>query len=329
MRKPTMAVLTRLFLLGLLVFPSPVLARKHEDVEKIGNRKINGRVAGIFPNFVSLEKEIQMGAQYAQFFEQTARLVEDPVVNEYVDRVGQDLVKNSDAKVPFVIRVVDSDEVNAFALPGGYFYVNKGLILEAENEAELAGVMAHEIAHVTARHGARLMKKATIANIFLQAAQVAANVYTGGMVGVGTYYALEYGFFGLGMVLDLTLLGVSRGYEEEADQLGAQYAWNAGYDPKGFVSFFDKMASHNGYVQSTSFFRTHPPFFERIVSTFSEIEYLPSKRGLVVDSIAFQQIKERLSKAPQKDSWKTMGRPSLRRGLECDEASSIPEERII
>ena len=167
-----------------------------------------------------------------------------------------------------------------------------------------------------------MMNKASIASIFFQAAQVAANVYTGGMVGVGTYYALEYGFFGLGMVLDLTLLGVSRDYEEEADQLGAQYAWNAGYDPKGFVSFFDKMASQNGYVQSTSFFRTHPPFFERIVSTFSEIEYLPSKRGLVVDSIAFQQIKERLSKAQQKDSWKTMGRPSLRRGLECDEASS-------
>ncbi len=131
------------------------------------------------------------------------------------------------------------------------------------------------------------------------------------------------------MVLDLTILGVSRDYEEEADQLGAQYAWNAGYDPKGFVSFFDKMASQNGYVQSTSFFRTHPPFFERIVSTVSEIEYLPPKRGLVVDSIAFQQIKERLSKAQQKDSWKTMGRPSLRRGLECDEESSIPEERII
>ena len=146
------------FLIILLSFPPAVFAgRKHSDVDDIGNRDINGNVALIFPNFVSLEKEIQMGAQYAQFFEQTARLVEDPVVNEYVDRLGQKIVKHSDAKVPFVIKVVDTDEVNAFALPGGYFYVNKGLILESENESELAGVMAHEIAHVAARHASERM----------------------------------------------------------------------------------------------------------------------------------------------------------------------------
>ena len=169
------------------------------------------------------------------------------------------------------------------------------------------------------------MKKATIANIFFQAAQVAAMVFTGGVVGVGAYYALQYGFCGLGMVLNLTLLGVSRDYEEEADQLGAQYAWNAGYDPKGFVSFFDKMASDKGYVQSASFFRTHPPFFERIVSTFSEIEYLPSKRDLIVDFTAFRQAKKRLSKTQEEDSWKTKERPSLRRGPECDQDSQAPE----
>ncbi|HLV00242.1 MAG TPA: M48 family metalloprotease, partial [Acidobacteriota bacterium] len=144
-------------LLSVLLAFAPVLARDHEDVENIGNRDINGRVAWFFPNFVSLEKEIQIGAQYAQFFEQTARLVEDPVVAQYVDRIGQEIVKHSDAKVPFVIKVVDTDEVNAFALPGGYFYVNKGLILESENEAELAGVMAHEIAHVAARHATERM----------------------------------------------------------------------------------------------------------------------------------------------------------------------------
>ena len=209
-------------------------------------------------------------------------------------------------------------------MPGGFLFVNAGLIAQAETESELAGVLAHEIAHVTARHGARLMKKATITNIFFQAAQVAAMVFTGGAVGVGTYYALQYGFFGLGMVLNLTLLGVSRDYEEEADQLGAQYTWNAGYDPKGFVSFFDKMASEKCYVQSASFFRTHPPFFERIVSTFSEIEYLPPKRDLIVDSTAFRQIKEWLSKAEEGDKWKTKERPSLRRGPECDEESPTP-----
>jgi predicted Zn-dependent protease len=188
----------------------------------------------------------------------------------------------------------------------------------------LAGVIAHEIAHVTARHGARLMKKANIYNYLFQVAQVAAMIFTGGTVGAGTYYALQYGFFGLGMVLNLTLLGVSRDFEEEADQLGAQYAWNAGYDPKGFVSFFDKMASEKGYVQSASFFRTHPPFYERIVSTFSEIEYLPPKRDLAVDSTAFRQIKEQLSKVQEQDGWKRQEKPTLRRGPECDPESPTP-----
>jgi len=126
--------------------------RRHGDVENIGNRDITGRVWGIFPNFVSLEKEIQLGQQVATEFEQTAKMIEDPVVCDYIDRVGQNLVKHSDAKVPFHIKVVDTDEVNAFAFPGGFFYVNKGLILAADNESELAGVMAHEISHVCARH---------------------------------------------------------------------------------------------------------------------------------------------------------------------------------
>jgi len=289
--------------------------RRFGDVEDIGIRVLKE----------GQEKDIKTGEEAIREMKATAMMppeAEDEELTAYVRELAKDIADHSDLHIPLRLTVLDSDEINAFAMPGGFLFVNTGLIAKAETESELAGVIAHEIAHVTARHGARMMNKASIASIFFQAAQVAANVYTGGMVGVGTYYALEYGFFGLGMVLDLTLLGVSRDYEEEADQLGAQYAWNAGYDPKGFVSFFDKMASQNGYVQSTSFFRTHPPFFERIVSTFSEIEYLPSKRGLVVDSIAFQQIKERLSKAQQKDSWKTMGRPSLRRGLDCDEASS-------
>ena len=169
--------------------------RKHGDVENIGNRDINGKVALIFPNFISLEKEIQLGAQYAQQIEQTARLVEDPVVNEYVDGLGQLIVKNSDAKVPFVIRVLDSEEVNAFALPGGYFFVNKGLILEAEDEAELAGVMAHEIAHVTARHATERMTKGNL----MQFAALPALILTGGW----TQYAL---YQGLGMGMNLAVL---------------------------------------------------------------------------------------------------------------------------
>ena len=200
-------------LILVLLFPLQAFARKHTDVENIGNRSINGRVAWFFPNFVSLEKEIQMGAEYSQFFEQTARLVEDPVIAEYVDRLGQELVKHSDARVPFVIKVVDTDEVNAFALPGGFFYVNKGLILEAENESELAGVMAHEIAHVTARHASERMTKQQL----LQFASIPALFVGGG------YWVQSAIYQGLGMGMSLAVLGITRGNEEEADQLGTQY----------------------------------------------------------------------------------------------------------
>ena len=159
-RKGTSPLLIALVVVTLSV--GAYADRRHGDVENIGNRKITGNVWGIFPNFVSLEKEIALGAQVAAQFEQTARLIEDPVISEYVDRVGQHIVKHSDAKVPFHIKVVDTDEVNAFAFPGGYFYVNKGLILKADNEAELAGVMAHEISHVAARHATTRMSKAQI-----------------------------------------------------------------------------------------------------------------------------------------------------------------------
>ena len=144
--------------IGMLSLPGAA-GRKHGDVENIGNRSVSGRVFGILPNFVSLEKEIKIGQEVAQEFEQTARMVEDPVISEYVDRIGQNIVKHSDAKVPFYIKVVDTDEVNAFAFPGGFFYVNKGLLLAADNESELAGVMAHEISHVTARHATQRLSK--------------------------------------------------------------------------------------------------------------------------------------------------------------------------
>ena len=215
-------------------------------------------------------------------------------------------------------------EINAFALPGGFLFVNTGLIDKAETESELVGVLAHEIAHAAARHGARLMKRATIADIVFQAAQIGAIILTGGVAGIGTYYALQYGFYGLGMILDLTLLGVSRDYEAEADQLGAQYAWKAGYDPKGFITFFDKMANEEGYVRSASFFRTHPPFLERIISTFSEITYLPSKQDLRMDSSAFARIHERVADLIRERQAEERDRPKLR-----GKASKCPRRKPI
>src|SRR5688500_5904931 len=186
---------TRFIAIPILVASSLLLsaavmasARKHGDVDEIGNRNINGRIMGILPNMVSFEKEVAIGSQLAMQFEQTARLIEDPVVTEYVDRIGQSIVKKSDAKVPFHIKVVDTDEVNAFALPGGYFYVNKGLILAAENEAELAGVMAHEISHVAARHATERMSKGQI----LQFASIPA-------LFIGGYWTQQLLYSGLGL----------------------------------------------------------------------------------------------------------------------------------
>lgn len=313
-----------------MVLPSGLMAgRKHADVENIGNRDINGRVALFFPNFVSLEKEIQIGAQYAQYFEQTARLVEDPVVTTFVDRLGQEIVKSSDAKVPFVIKVVDTDEVNAFALPGGYFYVNKGLILESENEAELAGVMAHEIAHVTARHATERMTKSQL----LQFAALPA-------LFVGGYWTQMAMYNGIGMGMSLAVLGITRKSEAEADQLGTQYLWNTGYDPNGFITFFEKLQARekNKPGKFASFWRTHPPVDDRIVKVQEEISYLPVKDEYVVNTSEFDKVKARLIAIDNKlaapgaaGSAGPTKRPTLKRKTNTDrserEEPTLEEER--
>ncbi len=264
----------------------PALAdRKHGDVENIGNRNVSGHIFGVLPNFVSLDKEIALGNQVAGQFEQTAKLIEDPVVSEYVDRVGQNLVKHSDAKVPFHIKVVDTDEVNAFAFPGGYFYVNKGLILSADNEAELAGVMSHEISHVAARHATQRLSKQQ----YLQLAAIPA-------LFVGGYWAQMGIQNALGLGINLELLGVTRESEREADQLGIQYMWNTGYDPNAFVSFMEKLQEQEKTKPGrlAGFFRTHPYTIDRIAASIDEERYLPEKENYVVDTSEFQRVKSRL-----------------------------------
>jgi predicted Zn-dependent protease len=237
--------------------------------------------------------------------------VEDKAIQQYVIAVAQRIAKRSDLKVPLHITVLQSREINAFALPGGYLFVERGLLEAADNESELAGVLAHEMAHDVARHSTKLMNRATIASIFIQAAQVAAMILTGGVAGIGLSYALQYGFYGLGLVLDLKLLGISRDYELEADQLGVQYAWNAGYDPSGFTQFFDKMATKEGYVNSVSWFRTHPPFFERMVATEREIAFLPHKANLTTQTPEFELMKKALAPIAAAAEKEEIGRPSL------------------
>ncbi len=294
----------------LVVSTTGVAGRRHGDIENIGNRDINGAVWGIFPNFVSLEREIELGAQLAAQFEQTARLVEDPVVADYVERLGQNIVKHSDARVPFHIKVVDTDEVNAFAFPGGYFYINKGLILAADNEAELTGVMAHEISHVTARHATERLSKAQI----LQFAAIPALFVGGYWAQVGIQNAL-------GLGINLELMGITRDSEKEADQLGIQYQWNAGYDPGALVTFFEKLQAQEKSKPGrlAGWFRTHPTAEDRIALCLDEQRYLPEKDEYVVDSSEFQRVKARLlaiDNAQKADNLTTevdQKRPTLKR----------------
>lgn len=262
-------------------------ARQFGDVRDIGFRDVGK----------GQEDDVKVGQDAIQRMKQAGMLppeIEDRAVVEYVTKLAGKIAARSDLRVPVQAAVLNSREVNAFALPGGFLFVQRGLLEAAEDEAQLAGVLAHEIAHAAARHGHNLMRRASIASIIYQAAQVAAMVFTGGVAGIGTYYALQYGFYGLGLVLSLDLLGVSREFELEADQLGVQYAWNAGYDPSGFIRFFDKMATREGYVNGASWFRTHPPFYKRMVDSQREILFLPPKPQLVRQTSAFQQMKAAL-----------------------------------
>ncbi len=253
-----------------------------EDVEAIGNRNVGKGV-----NFYSLEREIALGKQLAQEVERSAKLVDDPVVTEYVNRVGQNLVRNSDARVPFTIKVIDSDEVNAFALPGGFFYVNSGLILRAQEESELAGVMAHEISHVTARHGT---KQATKGQLIQLATIPLILLGPGGWAGYGIYQ-------GLNLAIPITYLKFSRDAEREADFLGLQYMYKAGYDPNSYVTFFERVQADERRRPGTipKVFSSHPPTPERISKTQNEIaRILPARNEYIVTTSEFDQVKARL-----------------------------------
>ena len=275
--------------------------KKNGDVENIGNRNINkGSI-----NFISLEKEIAMGRQMAAEIERQVKLVEDPTISEYVNRVGQNLVRNSDAKVPFTIKVVDSDEINAFALPGGFFYVNSGLILAADDESELAAVMAHEIAHVSARHGTENASKAQLVNI----ASIPL-IFMGGVAGFGIRQAA-------GFLIPMQFLQFSRKAEGEADYLGVQYLYKTGYDPGAAVSFFEKLqAKETARPGSVSkMFSTHPPTGDRIESTKKNIEaVLPDREEYVVTTSEFNKIRTLLAQVEnRKPSEEEANKPSLKR----------------
>jgi len=284
-----------------------------KDVDAIGNRKVGGRGLG---NWYSLETEIRMGKQYAMQVENSVKLVQDPVVNEYVNRIGQNLVRNSDAQVPFTIKVIDSDEINAFALPGGFFYVNTGLILAADEEAELAGVMAHEIAHVAARHGTRQMTRLNWAQI-----GTIPLIFVGGGVGYGIYEAS-------GLALPLTFMKFQRNFEAEADFLGLQYMYKTGYDPQAFISFFEKIQAKEKKKPGSlaKAFASHPQTPDRIEESQKEIAtILPAKAQYMVSTSEFDDVKSRLATIENRHKVieeKDGNRPSLRRTSTSDKTST-------
>jgi beta-barrel assembly-enhancing protease len=258
------------------------IIRPYGDVQNIGNRNVSGKIFGILPNLVSMEDESALGQQMAKEFEQTAKLLKDPVITEYIDRLGQNLARHSDAKVPFQIKVVDADAANILALPAGFLYVNKGLILEAESESELAGSMSHGIAHVCARHATQLQSKK-------QYLQLSDSTASG-----GESPSIHYSYSSGG--LSLELVGITREFEAEADQLGIQYLWNTGYDPNAFVSFLEKirLKEKSNPGRSAAFFRAYPSTADRIAQCLKEQQALPIKDLYLTSSPEFDRVKARL-----------------------------------
>ncbi|HEV2486462.1 MAG TPA: M48 family metallopeptidase [Terracidiphilus sp.] len=275
-----------------------------EDVGAVGNRDIGARGLG---NWYSTDTEIKMGKGYADEIEKSSKFINDPVITEYVNRIGQNIVKNSDCKVPFTIKVLDSDEINAFALPGGFFYVNSGLILNADEEAELAGVMAHETAHVCAHHAVREMTRMNYAQL-----GTIPLIFIGGWTGYGIYEAASIG-------IPITFMKFSREFEGQADYLGVQYMYRAGYDPQAFITFFEKIQALEkrkpGAVAKV--FADHPQTPDRILHSQEEIaRILPAKDEYMVTTSEFDDVKARLARIENKrrlTDTKGVTRPSLRR----------------
>jgi len=275
-----------------------------DDVSAVGNRDIGARGMG---NWYSVDTEIKMGKMYASEIEKSTKFITDPVVLEYVNRVGQNIVKNSDCKVPFTIKIIDSDEINAMALPGGFFYVNSGLILNADEEAELAGVMAHETAHVCAHHAVREQTRMNYAQL-----GTIPLIFIGGWTGYGIYEAAS-------LAVPMTFLKFSREFESQADYLGVQYMYRAGYDPQAFIAFFEKVQALEkrkpGMVAKA--FSDHPQTPDRILHSQEEIaRILPPRDEYTVTTSEFDDIKARLARIENKrrlTDTKDTKKPSLRR----------------
>jgi len=277
MPRKTLAVLVLLALSGL-----PVLAGDTKsDPDQIGNRKVAHR------SIISQEKEIAIGRQYASEIERSAKLITDPVITEYVNRIAQNVARNSDLKVPLTVKVIDAPEINAFALPGGFLFVYSGLLKAATEEDQVAGVVAHEIGHVAARHWASQMTKASLLNYATIPLIFVPMTYP---VYLGVSLALNFG-------VPLAFLKFSRNDEAEADYLGLQYMYKAGYDPNSYVAFFGRIMEEERRQPGSvpKIFQDHPPTPERIVKAEEEIKQLPKRDQYLVTTSEFNDVKAHLN----------------------------------
>src|SRR5262245_35507423 len=294
-----------LALVPLALIASPASGQKplaeKDNPTLIGKRNINkGQI-----DFYSLDKEVALGRQLAAEVERESKFVSDPIIVEYVNRVGQNIILHSDVKEPVEIKVIDSNEVNAFALPGGHLYVNRGVIETADNEAELAGVIAHETGHVAARHGVGQASKASLINY-----GSLPLIFLGGIGGFAIRQAA-------GLAVPLTFLKFSRGMEAEADRLGAQYMWSAGYDPHAMVTFFEKLQAKEKKKPGTiaRAFSTHPMTGDRIKEVSNLVARFPEKQEYAISSSEFDKVKSRLISinAARRPGEGRDGRPTLKR----------------
>jgi predicted Zn-dependent protease len=270
-------VLACLFTLPLLL---PAQDKK-KDPDQIGNRDVDKGI-----NLYSIPKEMALGKALATEVIRNNRVVDDPVIAEYVNRLGQNLARNSDAKIPVTMNVIQGETINAMTLPGGYIFVNTGLILAADTESELAGALAHEIGHVAARHGTRQASREQVANL----ATIPLIFMGGGWGAYGTRQAA-------GVLMPVAFLTFSRAFESEADLLGLQYLYKAGYDPAGVLDMFEKIQALNrskpGRV--SRFFSDHPVTADRISAAQKNIqELLRAQPQYVVNTSEFDQVKARL-----------------------------------
>jgi beta-barrel assembly-enhancing protease len=255
--------------------------KKKDDVNEIGNRRVAHR------SMISQDKEIAIGRQYANEIDHSAKILTDSVINEYVNRVAQNVARNSDLAIPLTVKVIDAPEINAFTLPGGFIYLNSGTILAADEEDQIAGVLAHEIAHAAARHWASQVTKATIARYAMLPILFIP-------MGYGVYSGIEAAYMN---GVPLAFLHFNRSAESEADYLGLQYMYKAGYDPNSYVGFFGKVLEEERHVPGSvpKLFLDHPPTADRIVKSEEEIkEILPKRSQYLVSTSEFEDVKARM-----------------------------------